>query len=109
MVSCAPRFTTHHSLTHHAPTHLLTYSPLTSAKGNALINEDEILSRVKMLSLALTDDQVSVRWNAAKDLAKLGPAAFEALPALDAALASEDSTTALWARHAIAKICCRLD
>ncbi len=69
-----------------------------------MINDDEILSRVRLLSLALTDDQVSVRWNAAKDLAKLGPAASGALPALEAALSSEDSTTALWARHAIAKI-----
>lgn len=64
----------------------------------------EISERVALLTLALTDDQVSVRWNAAKDLAKLGPAASAALPALDAALSGDDSTTALWARHAIARI-----
>lgn len=64
----------------------------------------DISERVALLTLALTDDQVSVRWNAARDLAKLGPAASAALPALDAALSSEDSTTALWARHAIARI-----
>jgi HEAT repeat protein len=66
--------------------------------------EKDISSRVAMLTLALTDDQVSVRWNAAKDLAKIGPAASASLPALDNALSSDDSTTALWARHAIAKV-----
>ena len=66
--------------------------------------DNDIESRVRLLTLALTDNQVSVRWNAAKDLARLGPAAAAALPALDDALLSEDSTTALWARHAIARI-----
>jgi HEAT repeat protein len=66
--------------------------------------DNDIAARVAVLALALTDDQVSVRWNAAKDLAKLGPAAESALPALGKALSSDDSTTALWARHAIAKI-----
>jgi HEAT repeat protein len=66
--------------------------------------EQDIASRVKLLILALKDSQVSVRWNAAKDLARLGPEAVGALDALDDALMSEDSTTALWARHAIARI-----
>lgn len=66
--------------------------------------DSDIDSRVALLTLALTDSQVSVRWNAAKDLGKMGSAAAAALPALDDALSSEDSTTALWARHAIARI-----
>jgi HEAT repeat protein len=71
--------------------------------------KEDTSSRVAVLTLALSDDQVSVRWNAAKDLAKLGPAAATALPALDLALSSDDPTTALWARHAIAKITCVLE
>jgi HEAT repeat protein len=69
-----------------------------------LLNNEDNLSRVSLLSLALTDDQVSVRWNAAKDLAKMGAGASAALPALSQALKSQDATTVLWARHAIARI-----
>ena len=72
--------------------------------SKAHLQPQDLSARVNLLIQALTDDQVSVRWNAARDLAKLGPAAAAALPALDDALSSEDSTTALWARHSIAKI-----
>lgn len=60
--------------------------------------------RVRALIEALSDPHISVGWNAARDLAKLGEAAKEALPALNAALQSRDPTTALWARYAIAII-----
>jgi HEAT repeat protein len=60
--------------------------------------------RLKVLILALSDDQVSVRWNACKELARMGPDAKEALPTLSRCLIDRDATTALWARYAIAKI-----
>lgn len=60
--------------------------------------------RVRTLILALKDDQVSVCWNAARALAKMGAVAKSALPVLSEALRSHDATTALWARFAIAKI-----
>ena len=60
--------------------------------------------RIAMLAAALSDEKVSVGWNAAKELAKIGPDAAAALPALSEALRSHDATTALWARYAVAKI-----
>jgi HEAT repeat protein len=60
--------------------------------------------RIETLAAALSDEKVSVAWNAAKELAKMGPAAEPALPALALALKSPDATTAVWARYAVAKI-----
>ncbi len=60
--------------------------------------------RLPTLLLALKDDHVSVVWNAARELAKLGAAADSALPALTEALRSRDATSALWARFAVAII-----
>ena len=60
--------------------------------------------RIATLAAALSDEKVSVAWNAAKELAKLGPEASSALPALSESLRSSDATTALWARYAIARI-----
>ena len=61
-------------------------------------------SRLESLIAVLNDVHVSVVWNAAKELAKLGTEARPALPALSEKLRSHDATTALWARYAIAKI-----
>jgi HEAT repeat protein len=66
--------------------------------------EDRTDARIPALIRALSETKVSVRWNAARDLARLGPEAAPALPALEAALGSPDPTTALWARYAIAVI-----
>src|SRR5438270_237365 len=65
---------------------------------------EEISSRVARLVDALQDSHVSAAWNAARELAKLGPEAQAAVPALERALAGKDQTTALWARYALAKI-----
>ena len=61
-------------------------------------------ARVATLAAALSDEKVSVRWNAAKELGKLGPRARAALPALAEAIKSTDATTVVWGRYAIAKI-----
>ncbi len=65
---------------------------------------DEVASRVQTLILALADDHVSVRWNAARELARIGTAASAALPALTALMKDLDATSALWARYAVACI-----
>ena len=64
----------------------------------------EPMDRLPTLLLALKDDHVSVVWNAARELAKLGRAAEAALPALSETLKSRDATSGLWARFAIAII-----
>ena len=64
----------------------------------------EPIDRLPALLLALKDDHVSVVWNSARELAKLGPAAEAALSALTETLRSRDATSALWARFAIAII-----
>jgi len=66
--------------------------------------QDSVGNRVSLLINALQDPHVSVVWNATRDLARLGPAASDALPALQQALKSHDPTSRLWARFAIAKI-----
>ena len=60
--------------------------------------------RVRKLAEALSDSQISVVWNAARDLARLGPAANPALPQLRAASEASDPTSVLWATYAIARI-----
>ena len=60
--------------------------------------------RVTLLTRALTDPHVSVVWNATRDLARIGPDAKSALPALTEILRGYDPTSRLWARYAIAKI-----
>jgi HEAT repeat protein len=67
-------------------------------------HKDDIEARVEILIRALKDSQVSVCWNAARDLARLGPDAAAALPALAETLRLADATSVLWARYAIAKI-----
>lgn len=57
-----------------------------------------------MLTLALKDAQVSVCWNASRDLARIGTDAQAALSALMETLHASDPTSSLWARYAIAKI-----
>ena len=68
------------------------------------MSEGESTDRVSVLALALSDEKVSVAWNAAKELGKLGAAAVGALPAVSEALRSSDATTVVWARYAAAKI-----
>ena len=65
---------------------------------------NELESRLPALVDALRDPHVSVGWNAARELAKMGAAAKPALPELSKSLRSRDATTALWARFAIAII-----
>ncbi len=60
--------------------------------------------RITRLIRALNDLQVSVVWNATRELARYGAASAQALPALRAALESRDSASRLWARYAIARI-----
>lgn len=62
------------------------------------------IDRLPTLLLALKDDHVSVVWNSARELAKLGAKAELALPGLSETLRSRDATSALWARFAIAII-----
>lgn len=64
----------------------------------------ETPSRVRILALALSDEKPSVRWNAAKSLAQMGPVAVSALTDLRIAMQSPEPGTALWARVAVAKI-----
>lgn len=61
-------------------------------------------TRVRLLMEALADEKVSVRWNATRELGRLGDAGRDALPLLTALLDNRDGTTALWARVAIARI-----
>ncbi len=68
------------------------------------MTQSDVELRVQILIEALEDPHVSVVWNATRELAKLGPFAAEALPALAVALKSHDPTSRLWARFAIAKI-----
>jgi HEAT repeat protein len=68
------------------------------------MNEADRAARIQTLILALQDPHVSVGWNAARELAKMGGEASSALPALSAVLRARDATTALWARYAIARI-----
>src|SRR5688572_19360580 len=68
------------------------------------MGKEEVEARVTTLAAALSDEKVSVAWNAAKELGKLGPAAAAALPAVSEALRSSDATTVVWARYAAAKI-----
>ena len=69
-----------------------------------MLMETEVRARVRVLINALEDPHVSVVWNATRDLARIGPVAAEALPALELVLKSHDPTSRLWARFAIAKI-----
>lgn len=71
-----------------------------NAQTQGLQNHD----RLNALIQALQDKHVSAGWNAAKELGSMGPDASSALPALNAALASKDSTLVLWSRYAIARI-----
>jgi len=64
----------------------------------------DVNRRIETLILALGDDHVSVRWNAARELARVGSGAVVALPVLNALLEDRDATSALWARYAIARI-----
>ncbi len=64
---------------------------------------------MEVLALALTDPQLSVRWNAARDLARLGKSALPATAPLRNAVRSSDATTQLWARYALVVICDELD
>ena len=68
------------------------------------VTTDPQPTRMDTLIAALHDPQVSVGWNAARELAKLGQLAAAARPALVEAMKGSDATTALWARFAIAKI-----
>ena len=52
----------------------------------------------------MKDAQVSVVWNATRELARFESAAVSALPALNEALESTDHASRLWARYAIARI-----
>ena len=61
-------------------------------------------NRLPALMDALRDPHVSVGWNAARELAKMGSAARPALFELAKSLRHRDATTALWARFAIAII-----
>lgn len=72
--------------------------------SEGMSDETERAARIDTLIKALRDPHVSVGWNAARELAKLGAAASEALPALTTMLRSSDAASALWARFAIAKI-----
>ena len=57
--------------------------------------------RVAALIRSLQDSQVSVVWNAARDLARLQQKATAAVPVLSAVLTGHDPTSRLWARVAL--------
>ena len=78
--------------------------PILHHSNTPLLQEMLLEERINTLAAALSDEKVSVGWNAAKELGKVGPAASAALPALSEALRSSDGTMALWARYAVAKI-----
>lgn len=73
-------------------------------RKNSGMTEQELDKRVALLASAMSDPDPGVCWNAARELAKLGPRASAALPELARALRGHDATTALWARFAIVKI-----
>lgn len=60
--------------------------------------------RIERLIRALKDLQVSVVWNATRELARFEGEAAAALPALNRVLESSDHASRLWARYAIARI-----
>jgi HEAT repeat protein len=68
------------------------------------MDESTQAQRIERLIRALKDLQVSVVWNATRELARFEAAAISALPALNAALQSSDHASRLWARYAIARI-----
>jgi len=69
-----------------------------------LMDETEQAKRIERLIRALKDMQVSVVWNATRELARFEGAAVAALPALREVLNSSDHASRLWARYAIARI-----
>lgn len=60
--------------------------------------------RIERLLRALKDPQVSVVWNATRELARFEAVAVAALPGLNDVLKSSDHASQLWARYAIARI-----
>ena len=66
-------------------------------------------SRLTVLVAALSDNQVSVVWNAARDLARMGPRASQAIHALQDKLGDKDATSVLWCRYALTCITGNLD
>ena len=68
------------------------------------MNDTAQAKRIESLIRALKDLQVSVVWNATRELARFGAAATGALPALNDVLQSSDHASRLWARYAIARI-----
>lgn len=68
------------------------------------MNESAQAQRIERLIRALKDPQVSVVWNATRELARFEGAARAALPALQETLESKDHASRLWARYAIARI-----
>ena len=60
--------------------------------------------RLRSLISSLADEQPSLVWNVARELATYGTAASEALPSLERLLSHSDPNTSLWGRFAIAKI-----
>lgn len=69
-----------------------------------LMDETPQAQRIERLIRALKDLQVSVVWNATRELARFGAEAVAALPALNRVLESSDHASRLWARYAIARI-----
>ena len=69
-----------------------------------LMDESVQAKRIERLIRALKDSQVSVVWNATRELARFEAAAGAALPALNEVLESSDHASRLWARYAIARI-----
>ncbi len=68
-----------------------------------VLSKDE-KNRIQTLINALSDQHVSVGWNACRDLANIGPDAVDALTILTQMLESKDAHTALWARVAVSHI-----
>ena len=64
-------------------------------------NSEAVEKRVASLVRSLQDSQVSVVWNAARDLARLGHKAAAAIPVLNTVIAGHDPTSRLWARVAL--------
>ncbi|MCW3051851.1 MAG: repeat-containing protein [Chthonomonadales bacterium] len=68
------------------------------------MDETAQAKRIERLIRSLKDMQVSVVWNATRELARFEGAAVAALPALNEVLNSSDHGSRLWARYAIARI-----
>jgi HEAT repeat protein len=68
------------------------------------MDESTQAKRIERLIRALKDMQVSVVWNATRELARFESAAIVALPALHETLNSSDHASRLFARYAIARI-----